>query len=385
MSKSSKTILFLPFLQIPSGHHHAANALIDGIKRTLPNVQCEKVDILSYSYGKIERFVSNIYLKWIKLFPNFYNLIYQNSVYRRLDQDKRFRLYEYLFLHFMKKLILAKNPDLVICTHALPSYMMNCLKKRKEVSVPVINVYTDYFIHSFWGIDHIDFHFVSCEEMKRLLKKKGIHDNRIFMTGIPIHEKIEKKIEPFLGSTKEKSQFEVLVAGGNLGVGALDFFIQSIEKQSADEEIRYYVLCGKNPKLYEKLKMKNNNRIIPLPYIDCRVKMNKLYDQIDAVVTKPGGVTISECLFKRKPIFIYDALPGQEQINLQQLKSLGLVFQLTNNNIQKQIVTTLKNEDAMKQYFKNLERFHAQLHQEEPSKLILKILTNFRKSPTYRE
>jgi processive 1,2-diacylglycerol beta-glucosyltransferase len=61
--------------------------------------------------------------------------------------------------------------------------------------------------------------------------------------------------------------------------------------------------------------------------------MNDLYDQIDAILTKPGGVTISESLFKRKPIMIYDALPGQEEINLKQLKDLSLVFHLNKQKI----------------------------------------------------
>ena len=52
------------------------------------------------------------------------------------------------------------------------------------------------------------------------------------------------------------------------------------------------MFCGKNIKLYEKLKRLQNHHVIPYPYISCRVtKMNDLYDQIDAILTKPEGVT----------------------------------------------------------------------------------------------
>ncbi|WVX84143.1 hypothetical protein R4Z09_14775 [Niallia oryzisoli] len=57
--------------------------------------------------------------------------------------------------------------------------------------------------------------------------------------------------------------------------------------------------------------------------------MNDLYNQIDTILTKPGGVTISESReshFKRKPTLIYDALPGQEEINLQHLIEAVLRF-----------------------------------------------------------
>ena len=60
--------------------------------------------------------------------------------------------------------------------------------------------------------------------------------------------------------------------------------------------------------------------------------MNKLYDQVDAIITKPGGVTVSEALRKRLPIFVHSTLPGQEQINLHVLKSQKLVFELDQKN-----------------------------------------------------
>nr|WP_308021698.1 hypothetical protein [Bacillus cereus] len=36
-----------------------------------------------------------------------------------------------------------------------------------------MNVYTDYFIHSSWRIEHNNFHFVSSHHMKEFLKKEG--------------------------------------------------------------------------------------------------------------------------------------------------------------------------------------------------------------------
>ncbi|USK35859.1 hypothetical protein LIT25_11480 [Bacillus sp. F19] len=62
-------VLFLPFLQISSGHHHVADGMIESLSRKNGLFDCEKVDILSYRFGKIEALVSSIYLKWIHLFP----------------------------------------------------------------------------------------------------------------------------------------------------------------------------------------------------------------------------------------------------------------------------------------------------------------------------
>ncbi|MGJ9384703.1 MGDG synthase family glycosyltransferase [Salipaludibacillus sp. CF4.18] len=368
MNKLTKSVLFLPFLQIPSGHHQTATALIDEILQLHPQIRCEKVDILAYSYGKIEALVSNVYLKWIQAFPGIYNALYQNSVYKNIEENKRYRLYEFLFIYFMKRLIQEKKPDLIVCTHALPAYMLNYLKKKNELRVPVINVYTDYFIHSFWGVEYIDLHFVPSYNMKHFLIKKGIRDERIFITGIPIHSKIIKQKQTAELSTKSVSS--VLISGGNLGVGAMEDLIRKI-KEVPVQEIQYYVLCGKNRKLYEKLKSIQKNHIIPFPYITCREKMNRIYDQIDAIITKPGGVTISESLFKRKPIFIYHALPGQEEINLQQLKDLGLIFHLDKQGIHEQLHSILRNQNTLEKYQNHVANFHSHIHSKEPAEIIV--------------
>ena len=248
----------------------------------------------------------------------------------------------------MKKLIEEKQPDLIVCTHALPAYMLNYLKEKNELQIPVINVYTDYFIHRFWGLDHIDYHFVPSPQMKVYLNQRGMSDSRIFITGIPIHSKIKKQKQ--LPVSKKKSVASVLIAGGNLGVGGLETLLEDIGKMNPSFPIQFNVLCGKNRKLYEKLKGLQKKDIIPHPYISCRKKMNDLYDQIDAILTKPGGVTISESLFKRKPIMVYDALPGQEEINLNQLKEIGLVFHLNKGNIYEQVLSILQDEDGLNQY-----------------------------------
>lgn len=365
-----KKILFLPFLNIPSGHHQVADSLIHEIELNEPRMICEKAEILSYSYGKIERVVSGVYLKWIHLFPKLYNWIYQQSVYKDIEQPKNFRLYKLLFLSQMKQLIKEKQPDCIICTHALPSYMLNVMKEKGMINIPVVNVYTDFFIHRFWGTKQIDFHFVSSPIMKELLMKKGIPEERIWFTGIPVHREIKSNSEPIIKG--DSSLLSIMVTGGNLGVGAIEELLNHVQTSG---KITYYVLCGKNNQLYRKLISLNNENIIPLKYIACRKQMNELYDSIDGILTKPGGVTISECLRKRKPTFIYHALPGQEVINLQQLQQLGVVFYLNNwKDIENQLFTFFENTEHLEKINANLEKYHNQLTNQGFYELIKEIL-----------
>ncbi|MDQ0220221.1 UDP-glucuronosyltransferase [Peribacillus cavernae] len=372
---ANKTILFLPFLQIPSGHHQVARALLEGIQKSQPNIICESVDILSYSYGKAESIVSNVYLKWIHSFPGLYSLIYSNTVYKNVNKQKHYRIFELLFLPFIKKLLKQKTPTLIVCTHALPSYMLNCLKEKKELTIPVINVYTDYFIHQLWGIEHIDYHFVSSQEMKDFLQLKGVKEEQIFVTGVPIHNKINKQKEPLM-EREASSTLKILIAGGNLGAGLIEKLVKKINYNS---EFHYYVLCGTNKKLYDRILKLGNNNITPLHYITCKEQMNELYDHVDAIVTKPGGVTISECLFKRKPIFLYHALPGQEEINMQTLERLGVISHLKgweedDKSLEDEIYSFFNDNQQLRTNQNRIAEYHQLVNTKEPAEIIEELL-----------
>ncbi|PLT35648.1 glycosyltransferase [Bacillus sp. V5-8f] len=371
----SKTLLFLPFLQIPSGHHQVAKALIDGIQNIQPKVNCEKVDILSYSFGKIEGLVSNAYLKWIHAFPGLYSHVYRSSVYKNAHEDKRFKVYELLFLPYMRKLLSEMKPAAIVCTHGLPSYLVNYLKEKREITVPVINVYTDYFIHNIWGIHKIDYHFVPTTDMKQFLMEKGLNEDRIFLTGIPIHHKITKQTKRPTGFTLN-SPLSILITGGNLGVGAIHDIVTKIED---NPHFHFYVLCGKNQKVYQRITNLKKNNITPLGYIESREKMNELYDRMDGIVTKPGGITISECLFKRKPIFIYHSLPGQEEINVEKLEKSGLIISLhgwrgERRSLEEQLNKFYTNNTHVERYQDSIQNYQKSIIEKAPWTILEEIL-----------
>ncbi|RST76268.1 hypothetical protein D4T97_005690 [Siminovitchia acidinfaciens] len=350
-------ILFFPFLQIPSGHHHVADSIRIQLEQTAENVHCEKIDILSYGYGNIENLISFIYLQWIHKFPQLYSTIYRVAAVESTKQNKRFQTYEILFLKVLRKLIKEKKPDVVICTHALPSYMLAHLKKLKFWTGIIINVYTDYFINNLWGIGEVDYHFVPSKSIKVQLLKQGVKAEQIFITGIPIHPifNSEKDI------MKKDPEFSALLSGGNMGAGPI---LQLLNRLKPAGQIIYKVLCGKNDKLRQHVKSLNHPLIKPIPYISSKVEMNRLYNMTDMVITKPGGVTISESLTKKLPIFVYDVLPGQEEQNLIFLKNEGLVHHLdewkTQVNIEEEILTVLRHKKqkmirAMNNYLTEIE------------------------------
>lgn len=318
----------------------------------------EKVDIFSYAYKKLEALVSKAYLQAIDSVPLIYRWLYRKNACNQ-EGKERFVFFEALFKRAMINLLDEKRPDLIVCTHALPSYILDCLKRDESIDIPVVNVYTDYFINTIWGWKSIDYHFVPDVCFKKELIKQGVRENTIFVTGIPLHPFIRRnEASPF----SPNKRTNLLITGGSLGVGGLDSLARRIRTGG---NIFYYILCGTNKRLYNRIKKDKNPHFQPLAYIGSRRAMNSLYDRMDAIITKPGGVTISESLSKRIPVFITHALPGQEEMNLSYLLQHGLVFDVRHctslASLEKQLQQRLLSQAEMQDYGERVERYHKRI------------------------
>ncbi|RAS86954.1 galactosyldiacylglycerol synthase [Priestia endophytica] len=347
-----KKVLFLPLFQMPSGHHQVADALMYEIEKTTENVTCKKIDFLSYWNKHIEKLVESSYLKMIHAFPNMYDWVYRNFMYNQFTNKQVSllnRIYSLRFEEKMLQLIQEEQPDSIVCTHCFPSAILSRLKQRKAINIPVVNVYTDFFINSIWGGAEIDYHLVNDMQMKQeLIQRFAIPASHIFITGIPVNGKIGGKC-----SSSRKMKKQILVAGGSIGLGKMNDYLQQIKHSS---NYHYTVLCGKNEKLYEELKRWNIPHIEPKAFISSREEMNELYARSDALVTKPGGITISEALKLGLPIFIHSSLPGQERINLKRIIDKGLAVMLhEDQGFEEQLSLVLEDKWKRRSLIKRME------------------------------
>jgi UDP-N-acetylglucosamine:LPS N-acetylglucosamine transferase len=215
-------------------------------------------------------------------------------------------------------------------------------------------------------------HLVPSKDTKEQLIKASIPEENILITGIVTNDK-------FLKRKKEKSEKEkvhILVAGGSLGLGKQ---LSSLKDCVDSKLVEYRVLCGSNSKLYEEIDSLNSDSIKPLSYITSPEQMNHLYNWADALITKPGGVTISEAIKKKLPIFIHSVLPGQEEVNMDYLAKRGLVRKLNNNVlIEEQILSVLNNPIALFDIRKSMQLFLSDIEInscEEVAKFIFNRMT----------
>ncbi|TAA72717.1 MGDG synthase family glycosyltransferase [Planococcus salinarum] len=349
-----KKILFFPLLKsMPSGHHQVADAICDSIDLNSGEIEYKKVDILSEWNSGVENGIVKAYLQWIRHYPETYAWTYRKFAYRS-KSERPHKAYELLFMKTVKEILAREKPDLIVSTHGFPSLFINRLKEAGHCDVPALNIYTDFFINDVWGCSHIEYHFVPSQAMKNELSSKySIDKSNIFITGIPVSREFESGSG---GNEKNAAPpYRILMTGGSFGLGNISELLDSGQENL---NCRVRVLCGANKELYDDIQQLAGDFAEAFPYISSKEEMNELYEWTDAIISKPGGVTVSEALRKKTPIFISSALPGQEQVNLQVLNGMGLVFVVPDGADALEFTCrTLDDKEQLQRYNNEVSRY----------------------------
>ncbi|MGF7184095.1 UDP-N-acetylglucosamine:LPS N-acetylglucosamine transferase [Desulfitispora alkaliphila] len=190
--------------------------------------------------------------------------------------------------------------------------------KQLGLNIPLAVAITDYGYNEAWYVQGINMLLVTTKEQQSFAMIKGISRERIYISGVPIASefkpaapKDKPKIKKQLGL--EEKLPVVLIMGGGLGLTMGPDQLQSIRNSTTPKQI--VLITGNNKQLYSKLtlKYKDQKSIHIQGWVD---NIHQYMQAADFLLTKPGGVTITEAMATETPIILMEALPGQEEENL---------------------------------------------------------------------
>ena len=306
------------------GHLRAAEAIIEGIRIKEPSAEFVHLDFSDFLNKQISSIIKIIYGEIIKYIPKFWGRIYYKTS-KVQPKSLSQRLLNQLGRNDFLRYIQIFNPDFIVCTYPTVSSVLAQLRLDQILQVPVITVITDYTVHSHWVHPGVDQYIVACAEVKASLVSWGIKAQRIQVTGIPVSPKFEvemdrEQINAKLGLVSDIPTF--LLMGGSYGVLKS---AKRISKKLADSKVpvQTIIVCGKNEKLYHSLEeviAQARNPMVRLGFVH---NIEELMSVSDLIITKAGGLTVSEALTKHLPLVIYKPIPGQEDENAHLVQRLG--------------------------------------------------------------
>jgi processive 1,2-diacylglycerol beta-glucosyltransferase len=107
----------------------------------------------------------------------------------------------------------------------------------------------------------------------------------------------------------------LLMASGGAGVGDLASMVERVLALGSDGNFQVIAVAGRNVQAHGKLEAlarRYPGRVVAIGFTN---EMHKMMAAADLVVTKPGGLTVSECLALGKPMLLISPIPGQEEHN----------------------------------------------------------------------
>ena len=307
-----------------AGHVRAAEAISEAIRAKEPSAEIMHLDFGEFLNKTINKVIKSTYIELIKHTPKPWGKFYYrtskispHSVFQRFLN----RLGRRGFLEYIHSL----QPDLVICTYPTVAGILAELRLRQTLDIPLVTVLTDYAIHSQWVHLGVDLYIVGCQEVYEGLVSRGIEKERIKVTGIPVSPKFEvlmdrQIIYDKLGLNTER--LTLLVMGGAYGVlGGAKLVSKIISESKAP--VQAIIVCGQDEKLFKSLDTivsGTRNPILRLGYVG---NVEELMSVADLIITKAGGLTVSEALTKRLPMVIFLPIPGQEEGNAIFVEKIG--------------------------------------------------------------
>jgi processive 1,2-diacylglycerol beta-glucosyltransferase len=344
-----KRNILLMYISKVSGHRQATMAIAKSLKRALPDSEVKSVNGFGYNYPVLEAVVNAAYMGIIRHSPKVWDYLYDNPrVVKRSANLRNFlcksshKKFEKLFKEF--------PADTVVCSQAFPCGMVADYKMKHHLDITVIGVLTDWAPHSYWINEGVDYYVVPSEDTKVRFIKKGVPADKIRVFGIPIRYNFAQKmnkpdVRKKLGL--ERGMATGLIMGGGQGLGPMKESVEALIRMKTP--LQLIVVAGSNQKLSRWLKKRAltaPNKVLCYEYAN---NVDELMEASDFIVTKPGGMTTSECLAKGLPMVIINPLPGQEARNTDFLLEKGVGVHVHDvRDLAEEVELLLKSPERLK-------------------------------------
>lgn len=158
----------------------------------------------------------------------------------------------------------------------------------------------------------------------------GVERNKVAVTGIPTDDHFWK--------TQSKAEVRnklgiyhmptVLIMGGGFGLGRTEELVATVAQKR--EYVQIIVCTGHNRKLRQTLSARPELNHPHIRITGFTRDMADWMDAADVILTKPGGMTLTEAIAKGKPLLLFGSIPGHEEGNERFMVDQGLAYQAAN-------------------------------------------------------
>jgi 1,2-diacylglycerol 3-beta-galactosyltransferase len=223
----------------------------------------------------------------------------------------------------LKELLDRHQPHIVVSTYPFYLEPLNFVFDQMEQALPLVSVITDLVtVHTLWFNPRVDLCLVPTEHARKKALRSGVPADRIHVTGLPVHPRFgaetrtPAEIRAELGW--KPGMPTVLIVGGTR-VPNVPEIAGLIDRSGL--KLQLVIVAGGDEDLYARLAAETwRGQVHVYGFVK---NMPALIHASDLVVTKAGGLIVSETLACGRPLILSSAISGQETGNVEYVTSKG--------------------------------------------------------------
>jgi len=304
------------------GHRSAANAIAEALHET-HGQEC-KVDIVNpMDDPRAPAFFrenQNDYDRMVREMPDLYKLGYQVSETRMVGDLVKGTFTLTLF-NVLREIIGQKQPDVIVCTYLFYQGILSAVFANKKQHIPVLTVVTDLeTVQSLWFHPVADLCLVPTQTVYNLAITAGLPPEKVKITGIPVRPELvngnQDQVTLRQGLGWHPDLFTVLAIGSKR-VEHLYDALRVLNHSGLP--VQLVVVAGGDDELYRRFQ--ETEWHVETHCYNFVAEMGLFMRAADCILSKAGGLTVSEALACGLPLILIDVIPGQETGNANHVVS----------------------------------------------------------------
>jgi UDP-N-acetylglucosamine:LPS N-acetylglucosamine transferase len=298
------------------GHRRSAEA-IEAALHELYDDQCHVRVINPVDEADTPRLVQRLeedYDQHVTQQPGLYRLAY-HAVDAPLVTEMAQQIAALLLQNSMREIVRRYQFDAVVSTHLTHSHPAIEAIKKEKAAIPFSIVVTDLTdVQRLWFNDRADMHFVPSEAVRQQALDNDISKQRVRVTGIPVQpefsleQRSQGELRQELGWDDDLPTALLVASHRTQQLGSIARMLDR-----SGEQVQLVVVCGGDQEMFDQLSIYDWQGPIKLyNWVD---QMPQMLKAADFIITKAGGLIVSESLACGLPLILSEALPGQEAGN----------------------------------------------------------------------
>jgi 1,2-diacylglycerol 3-beta-galactosyltransferase len=306
------------------GHRSAANAVAAALaERFGDQVVVDVVNPLDdRRTPPFLRDVQSDYDKVVSRMPDLYKLNYQISD-SPVPAAVLERALTVLLFRVIRSIVKDYQPSVVVITHNFYMAPLGAYTALRNLNIPYLTVITDMTdVHRLWFDQGADMTLLPTQEAYEQGLAHGMAVERMQVTGIPVRpifaneRRPKQAIRAELGWAVEPL---TVLATGSKRVKNLMNVLHLLNHSGLP--VQFALVAGGDDNLYAEFKSTEWHRVTHLyNYVE---NMPQLMFASDLIISKAGGLTVTESLACGLPLLLADVTPGQEEGNAQYVVEHG--------------------------------------------------------------